>query len=196
MKAIARTSALFTVLMTLATSAFAAGSAAQGSGLLVWLFLGFCGLIVATQLVPAAMLLEGHRGGTTTVAFRPNSTILASGGQDDLVRIWNAERPQDSPSRLSGVPSDILAVRWSADGSRLLSAHEQPMERRALNRSRRAGAQPARILHGTVLLWDWNLESATRLACKTVWANFERSEWERWIAPVSQREYAYTCPIE
>ncbi len=66
MKAIARTSALFTVLMTLATSAFAAGSAAQGSGLLVWLFLGFCGLIVATQLVPAAMLLIGIVRGVTT----------------------------------------------------------------------------------------------------------------------------------
>ncbi len=66
MKAIARTSALFTGLMTLATSAFAAGSAAQGSGILVWLFLGFCGLIVATQLVPAAMLLIGIVRGVTS----------------------------------------------------------------------------------------------------------------------------------
>ena len=41
MKAIARTSLLTTGLLTLATSAFAAGSASGGSGLLVWLFLGF-----------------------------------------------------------------------------------------------------------------------------------------------------------
>jgi len=66
MKAIVRTSALFTGLMTLATSAFAAGSAAQGSGILVWLFLGFCGLIVATQLVPAAMMLIGIARGVTS----------------------------------------------------------------------------------------------------------------------------------
>ena len=66
MKAIARTSALFTGLMTLATSAFAAGSATQGSGILVWLFLGFCGLIVATQLVPAAMMLIGIVRGVTS----------------------------------------------------------------------------------------------------------------------------------
>ncbi|WP_432821072.1 hypothetical protein [Trichloromonas sp.] len=66
MKAIARTSALFTGLMTLATSAFAAGTAAQGSGLLVWLFLGFCGLIVAMQLVPALMLLVGIVRGVTS----------------------------------------------------------------------------------------------------------------------------------
>jgi len=66
MKAIARTSALFTGLMTLATSAFAAGSATHGSGLLVWLFLGFCGLIVATQLIPALMMLTGIVRGVTT----------------------------------------------------------------------------------------------------------------------------------
>ncbi len=74
MKAIARTSALFTGLMTLATSAFAAGSAAQGSGLLVWLFLGFCGLIVATQLVPAAMLMIGiFRGATSSSEALPQT---------------------------------------------------------------------------------------------------------------------------
>jgi ABC-type multidrug transport system permease subunit len=75
MKATARTSALFTGLMTLATSAFAAGSAAQGSGILVWLFLGFCGLIVAMQLVPAAMLLIGiFRGVTTSSEAVPQTT--------------------------------------------------------------------------------------------------------------------------
>jgi len=66
MKAIARTSVLFTGLMTLATSAFAAGTATQGSGILVWLFLGFCGLIVATQLIPALMMLTGIVRGVTS----------------------------------------------------------------------------------------------------------------------------------
>jgi hypothetical protein len=65
MKAIARTSLLTTGLLTLATSAFAAGSASGGSGLLVWLFLGFFGLIVATQLVPAVMLVIGIAKGVT-----------------------------------------------------------------------------------------------------------------------------------
>jgi len=66
MKAIARTSLLTTGFLTLATSAFAAGSAGTGSGLLVWLFLGFFGLIVATQLVPAVMLMIGIAKGVTT----------------------------------------------------------------------------------------------------------------------------------
>ena len=66
MKAIARTSLLTTGMLTLATSAFAAGSASGGSGLLVWLFLGFFGLIVATQLVPAVMLVIGIAKGVTS----------------------------------------------------------------------------------------------------------------------------------
>lgn len=66
MKAIARTSLLTTGFLTLATSAFAAGSASGGSGLLVWLFLGFFGLIVATQLVPAVMLMVGIAKGLTS----------------------------------------------------------------------------------------------------------------------------------
>ena len=66
MNAIARIAAATAVLSTVATSAFAASSAASGGGLLVWLFLGFFGLIVATQLVPAVMLLSGIIQGVTS----------------------------------------------------------------------------------------------------------------------------------
>ena len=65
MKAIARIATATAALSTVATSAFAASSAASGGGLLVWLFLGFLGLIVATQLVPALMLLVGIAQGVT-----------------------------------------------------------------------------------------------------------------------------------
>ena len=66
MNAIARIAAATAVLSTVATSAFAASNAASGGGLLVWLFLGFLGLIVATQLVPAVMLLSGIIQGVTS----------------------------------------------------------------------------------------------------------------------------------
>jgi len=62
----ALTSILFAGLMTLASTAFAAGGSSQSSGILVWIFLGFCGLIVATQLVPALMLLVGMVKAVTT----------------------------------------------------------------------------------------------------------------------------------
>ncbi len=66
MKAI-KTAALFTGLMTLASTAFA-GDGATASGLLVWSFLGFCGLIVAFQMVPALMLIVGMFKGVTSRA--------------------------------------------------------------------------------------------------------------------------------
>lgn len=71
MKAITRTSTLFAGLMTLASTAFAAGGSSQSSGILVWVFLGFCGLIVATQLVPAVMLLVGMVKAVTTASDAP-----------------------------------------------------------------------------------------------------------------------------
>ena len=54
--------ALTTITTTLATlaitavPAFAAAQPTQDSGLLVWLFIGFCALIVVGQLVPAVVM--------------------------------------------------------------------------------------------------------------------------------------------
>ena len=43
-----------------ATPAFAAtGGRVDHSGLLVWMFLGFCALIVVAQVIPAAMMMIG-----------------------------------------------------------------------------------------------------------------------------------------
>ena len=42
-----------------ATAFAASGAAEEGSGVFVWIFLGFFALIVVGQLVPAAMLITG-----------------------------------------------------------------------------------------------------------------------------------------
>lgn len=43
-----------------ATPAFAAtGGRVNHSGLLVWIFLGFCALIVVAQVIPAVLLMVG-----------------------------------------------------------------------------------------------------------------------------------------
>ncbi|MBT1072414.1 hypothetical protein [Pelotalea chapellei] len=53
--------ALITLLATIApATAFAASTAhVDNSGLFVWIFLGFCALIVAAQVVPAALMFFG-----------------------------------------------------------------------------------------------------------------------------------------
>ena len=49
-------------------SALAASSAREdGSGIFVWVFLGFCALIVVAQLIPAALLMFGMVKGVASV---------------------------------------------------------------------------------------------------------------------------------
>lgn len=64
-------SLLKAIALTLAacSSAFAAGSASEDAGLLVYLFAGFFAVIIITQLVPATILLFGMLKGI----FSPES---------------------------------------------------------------------------------------------------------------------------
>ncbi len=59
-----------TIVGTLApASAFAATSnlSADNSGIFVWVFLGFCALIVVAQVIPAVLLLTGMVKGAVSV---------------------------------------------------------------------------------------------------------------------------------
>lgn len=53
--------ALATIIGTLApATSFAASTLREdNSGLFVWIFLGFCALIIAAQVIPAALMLFG-----------------------------------------------------------------------------------------------------------------------------------------
>ncbi len=66
MKTIKNTTTGISLLLLTAAPAFASGSQSENGGLLIWLFLGFCGLIVATQLIPAIVLGFGMIKGVLT----------------------------------------------------------------------------------------------------------------------------------
>ncbi len=57
--------ALATILISPISSAFAASERTDNSGFVVWIFLGFCALIVVAQLVPAIMVMLGLVKGAT-----------------------------------------------------------------------------------------------------------------------------------
>ena len=61
--------ALATIIGTIApATAFAASTPrVDDSGLFVWIFLGFCALIVIAQIVPAVLLMFGMAKGITGV---------------------------------------------------------------------------------------------------------------------------------
>ncbi len=52
-------------LLSPISSAFAASGRSDNSGFVVWIFLGFCGLIVAAQLIPALLVMFGLVKGAT-----------------------------------------------------------------------------------------------------------------------------------
>jgi hypothetical protein len=71
--------ALITLMGTLApVSAFAAnGLSEDNSGMFVWVFLGFCALIVVAQIVPAVLLLTGMVKGVASVVKEELATAKA-----------------------------------------------------------------------------------------------------------------------
>lgn len=67
--------ATLAILVASAAPAFAASAArSDHSGLVVWVFLGFCALIVIAQLIPALLLVLGLVKGT--VAYRNAPSVV------------------------------------------------------------------------------------------------------------------------
>ena len=58
-----------------ATAFAAAGAREDSSGIFVWVFLGFCALIVVAQVVPAILLMFSMAKGITSVVKEELATI-------------------------------------------------------------------------------------------------------------------------
>jgi WD40 repeat protein len=58
--------------------------------------------------------LPGHGFGTTTVAFQPNGSLLATAGQDGKARLW---KEGAEVAVLAGGSAWVEVLAWNADGS-------------------------------------------------------------------------------
>ena len=68
--------------------------------------------------------VAGHTDSVYSLAFKPNSYLLASGSYDNTIRIWDVEDVNNlrHVRTLRGHTSRISSVAWSPDGSTLASA--------------------------------------------------------------------------
>ena len=57
----------FATIAAAPVTAFAAGGRVDDSGIFVWVFLGFCAMIVVAQVVPAVLLMTGMVKGVVSV---------------------------------------------------------------------------------------------------------------------------------
>ena len=69
--------------------------------------------------------VEGHTASVHSLAFKPNSYVLASGSWDKTIRIWDVGNNNGRHVRtLRGHTSRVFSVAWSPDGRTLASASE------------------------------------------------------------------------
>ncbi|MCU0653783.1 MAG: WD40 repeat domain-containing protein [Polyangiaceae bacterium] len=69
----------------------------------------------------APLQLEGHQGLCTELAFSPARALLASGGQDSGVLLWEPRKGL-RPLRFAFLEDEVTCLRWSARGDALLGA--------------------------------------------------------------------------
>jgi WD40 repeat protein len=104
-------------------------------------------------------ILTGHQGAVHAVDWSPDGQLIASGGHDGTIRIWDATRGD----QLTSLSSDgnVWALAWSPDGRYLASGHSPSALRLWQRNSSSSYSRQFSVLAnaGWVLAVDWSSDS-------------------------------------
>jgi eukaryotic-like serine/threonine-protein kinase len=89
-------------------------------------FIKFSGTIIIHDARTAEEVYRwnAHIGPVSGLAWSPNGDLLATGGIDKLVKVWNANSQDKEIAKLEGHTGQVFAVAWRPDQQRLASASE------------------------------------------------------------------------
>ena len=104
--------------------------------------------------------LDGRQGSVKGVAFSPDGRMLASGGFDGTIRLWDRRTLKPVGQPLRGHSRPVYGVAFSRDGRTLASGGDD----------------------GTVRLWEgilWrDVDDLEQQVCSLFFGNLTKAEWQ------------------
>ena len=122
--------------------------------------------------------LGSHSQIVDALAFSPDNQILATGGQDNVVRLWQLNKLDETPLVIKGLEGNILGggaingimrLAFRPDGAWLVGYG----------------------FDGPIYIWQRDINALSKLACGIVGRNLSLAEWKQTLG---NQPYRQTCP--